>query len=116
MFMFLFTVGFDEEATFTLSMRNQFKLIHNGYGYNKMSFSVVTGITTWRCASNQSYPHLKCRAKAYTKQIGMEHKLKLSKDRHTHAALQCHGNSRKKIKKIKKKSPSKKKSQPTTKN
>lgn len=78
-------VGFDEEATFTLSNRGQFKLIHRSFGYNKMSVSMQSGITTWRCALNQSYPDLKCKAKAYTKQFGSLQKVKIIGD-HTHAS------------------------------
>lgn len=76
--------GFDEEATFTLSMRGQFKLVHGGFGYNKMCASISSGITTWRCALNQSYPHLKCRAKCYTRQFGVLQKVKQIGE-HTHA-------------------------------
>lgn len=75
--------GFDEEACFTLSMRGQFKLVHSGYGYTKMCVSSMSGITTWRCALNQSYPHLKCRAKCYTRQVGIFQKVKQIGD-HTH--------------------------------
>lgn len=63
-------------------MRGQFKLIHSGYGFTKM-FVSPTGITTWRCALNQSYAHLKCRAKCYTKQVGILQKVKQIGD-HTH--------------------------------
>lgn len=64
-------------------MRGQFKLVHQGFGYTKMFSSVSTGITTWRCALNQSYPHLKCRAKCHTRQIGTLQKVKQIGD-HTH--------------------------------
>lgn len=75
--------GYEEEACFTLSMRGQFKLVHLGYGYTKMCTSTMSGITTWRCALNQSYPHLKCRAKCYTRQVGVFQKVKQIGD-HTH--------------------------------
>lgn len=75
--------GYIEEACFTLSARGQFKLVHMGYGYTKMCVSSVTGITTWRCASNGSYPELKCRAKCYTRQVGVLQRVKSVGD-HTH--------------------------------
>lgn len=59
------------------------RLVHLGYGYTKMCASTLSGITTWRCALNQSYPHLKCRAKCYTKQVGVFQKVKQIGD-HTH--------------------------------
>lgn len=48
-----------------------------------MCTSTMSGITTWRCALNQSYPHLKCRAKCYTRQVGVFQKVKQIGD-HTH--------------------------------
>lgn len=105
---FLF-VGFIEEATFTLSNRGQFKLIHQGFGYNKMSISAVSGITTWRCSLNQSYPHLHCKAKAYTCQVGSTQRVKLSDEMHTHSTtIMTNGKKKKKPNaKAKKKSNSK---------
>lgn len=50
-----------------------------------MSHSVLTGTTTWRCALNQSYPNLKCKAKAYTRQIGAFQKVKIFGE-HSHPA------------------------------
>lgn len=87
-FDFLFhsiVVGFDEEATFTLSARGQFKLVHKEFGYNKMSDSTTTGMTTWRCALNQSYPHFKCKCKAYTRKFGALQRVKIVGE-HTHPA------------------------------
>lgn len=84
-FYFFFCAGFIEEATFTLSNRGQFKLIHDGYGYNKVNFSNASGITTWRCSLNQTYRDLKCYAKAYTKQVGSIQKVKKLGE-HTHPA------------------------------
>lgn len=96
---FLF-VGFDEEATFTLSARGQYKLIHDNYDYNKMNFSTASGITTWRCGLNQSYPYLKCRAKAHTKQVGSIQKVKVI-EKHTHAANYKNKINKRKMKKNK---------------
>lgn len=59
--------------------------MHNEYGYNKMNISAQTGITTWRCAHQQSHRHLNCRAKAYTKQFGLSERVKVSGE-HTHPA------------------------------
>ena len=104
---FLF-VGFIEEATFTLSNRGQFKLIHQGFGYNKMSISAISGITTWRCSLNQSYPHLHCKAKAYTCQVGSTQRVKLSDDMHTHTTtILTNGKKRKKPNSKAKKKPKK---------
>lgn len=76
--------GYDEEATFTLSARNQFKLVHKEYGYTRGSHSKALRITTWRCALNHSFPHLQCKAKAYTRPIGTQQKIKVCGE-HTHA-------------------------------
>lgn len=80
--LFNLFVGFDEEATFTLSARGQFKLIHENFDYVKMSVS-QTGITKWRCGKNQSFPHLKCKAKAETIEVGQIQKVKII-GTHTH--------------------------------
>lgn len=77
-------LGFIEEATFMLSKRGQFKLIHNGFDYLKMSYAKSSGITAWRCRHNLSYPHLKCRARAHTKECGQIQKVKLL-GTHTHS-------------------------------
>lgn len=67
-----------------------------------MSESSQSGITTWRCALNQSFPHLKCRAKAYTKQFGSVQRVKLSSEEHTHpASTQPNGGVERKKKKPK---------------
>lgn len=87
-----------------------------------MCTSTMTGTTTWRCALNQSYPHLKCRAKCYTKQVGHFQKVKPIGE-HTHPKKitprlpakksQSQQNGKKKIKsKAKAKSRPKKKANP----
>lgn len=90
-----------------------------------MSSSLTTGLTTWRCASNQSYPDLKCRAKCYTKQIGNYQKVKPIGE-HTHPkkiaprlpvkkSQQFQQNGKKKIKSKSKSRPKKKTVNPETK-
>lgn len=70
-----------------------------------MSESNLSGITTWRCSLNQSFPQLKCKAKAYTKPIGTVQRVKLSPEEHTHstAKLPNGRNKKSKIKKINRK-------------
>lgn len=63
-----------------------------------MSESNLSGITTWRCSLNQSFPHLKCKAKAYTKQIGSVQRVKLSPEEHTHSTAKLPNGRNKKSK------------------
>lgn len=67
-------VGFDEEATFAMSMKGRFKLVHNGYEYTKGRNSSTSSTTsTWRCVRNRWKG---CKGKAVTRQIGQKHMVK----------------------------------------
>lgn len=84
--------------------------MHQDYGYNKMNVSWQTGITTWRCALQQSHPHLKCKAKAYTRAFGTVEKVKVTGE-HTHPTQippQTQQKQRYRFKKPQKRSPVKK--------
>lgn len=89
--------------------------MHNDYGYNKMNVSAQTGITTWRCALQQSHPQLKCKAKAYTRQVGPVEKVRVTGE-HTHPTQlppQTHLNPRYRFRKPSKRAAGKRNAKPT---
>lgn len=52
-----------------LSARNQFNLVHQGYGFSKHRVT-TSGAQYWYCKRQRD---LKCKVKAYTKQFGTRH-------------------------------------------
>lgn len=72
-------IGFDEEATFTMTRTGNLKLIHHLYEYTK---NYVRGDATyWRCVKRST-----CRAKAVTRNIGHREMVKVY-DSHSHEAI-----------------------------
>lgn len=74
-----FQIGFNEEASFTLSRRNQFSLSHNGHLFNKHR-SDPDGQVYWYCKRQRD---LKCKVKAYTRRIGYHDMVKVH-GKHNH--------------------------------
>lgn len=67
-FIELFGLGFENEATFTLTRQGYSKLVHDGFSYQKKR--VANGITYWRCVKFQ---RTKCTGKAQTKRFRSKH-------------------------------------------
>lgn len=55
------------EAIFTMSIRGNSKLTHNGYSYIKGHESKNHGVTTWRCEKRHTF---RCKGKVRTQMIG----------------------------------------------
>lgn len=64
-----FRSDYEDEATFTMSLRGNFKLMYKGYEYIKR-FDNLQGETNWRCCESRWE---QCKGKAKTKQIGLKH-------------------------------------------
>lgn len=76
-------LGYNHEATFTISRRGHLKLVHNEYEFTKVRFSKTTSTTAWRCALPHSFPQFQCDAKAFTKKFDSMQMLKMVGE-HTH--------------------------------
>lgn len=88
---------FEDFANFTLSSRGQLKLIHKHFDCNKSGVAHKTQTTSWRCATAYTYPYIRFKAKALTKEINGTHMVK-SIEKHTHPALSNEKMARMKLK------------------
>lgn len=74
-FLFIF-IGFNIEATFTMTARGFLKLTHNDYEYTKNY--ARGGTTFWRCVKRRT-----CRGKAMTRNVGHKEMMKIYES-HSH--------------------------------
>lgn len=81
--MFISTADFDGEAVFRLNARNTMSLIYEGYTFHKHRVA-KNGANYWVCHKRTDKDY-RCRARAWTIQVGKKYMVKVINDTHMHA-------------------------------
>lgn len=67
------SVGYHNEAVFTMTRNGGLKLIHQNLEFFKFRTKNRSGVTYWRC---MKFSRFKCKGKAMTQKIGLKEMVK----------------------------------------
>lgn len=80
-FFLIIKADFTEDAIFVLNQMNNMNLIHGGYEFRKHREIRRNGQTYWYCRKHDLF---KCKVKAYTMQVGVQHRVRITGLPHSH--------------------------------